>query len=236
MPYARGRTMPTALLLGATGLVGGHALDAFLAARDPDGAPRWDRVVTPVRRPMEPRDPRHEPHVVDFDALDAHADLFACDTLVVALGTTIKAAGSREAFRRVDVEIPYEAAQRAHARGATQGLLVSSTGASEASPLFYARCKGEVERRMQEVGFETVQILRPSLLTGERDEVRVAERASEVALTLLRPLLRGPLREARPTPAADVGRALATLAARRPRGYHVYGPSAIRAWARGLAA
>lgn len=225
--------MPTALLLGATGLVGGHALDAFLAARGPDGAPRWERVVTPVRRPIAPRDARHEPHVVHFDALDAHAELFACDTLVVALGTTIRAAGSREAFRRVDVEIPYEAAQRAHAAGATQALLVSSAGASETSPFFYSRCKGEVERRFQEVGFATVQILRPSLLTGELDEARPGERAAEVALGVLRPLLRGPLREARPTPAESVGRALAALAARRPRGHHVYGPSAIRAWARG---
>jgi len=225
--------MPTVLLLGATGLVGRHALRAFLDATDAQGAPRWDRIVTLTRRPLPAGDPRHENHVVDFDRLEEHADLFACDTLVCALGTTIRQAGSQEAFRRVDLDIPYEAAQRAVGGGATQMLLVSSAGASEQSVFFYSRVKGEVERRVMEVGFETVQILRPSLLSGERDEVRVGERVAEGVLRLARPLLRGPLAALRPTPAADVGRALAVLAARRPRGIHVHEAAAIRAWARG---
>lgn len=227
--------MPTALLLGATGLVGRHALRAFLDARAAGGAPAWDRVLTLTRRPLSVPDDRHENYVVDFDRLDAHAEAFACDTLVVALGTTIRAAGSREAFRRVDVEVPYEAAQRAQAAGATQVLLVSSDGASEASPFFYSRMKGEAERRMQEVGFATVQVLRPSLLTGEREQVRPGERAAEAVLGAARPLLVGPLARLRPTPAADVGRALAVLAGRRPQGYHVWDAAAIRAWARGAA-
>ncbi len=224
--------MPTVLLLGATGLVGRHALRAFLDATDATGAPRWDRVVTLTRRPLPGDDARHENHVVDFDQLESHADLFACDTLVCALGTTIRQAGSQEAFRRVDLEIPYEAAQRALGGGATQMLLVSSAGASEQSAFFYSRVKGEVERRVMEVGFETVQILRPTLLTGERDEARVGERVAEGVLRLANPLLRGPLAALRPTPAADVGRALAVLAARRPRGIHIHEAAAIRAWAR----
>lgn len=229
--------MPTALLLGATGLVGRHALRAFLDARADDGTPRWDRVVTLTRRPLAVEDlaGRYENHVVNFERLDEHADAFACDTLVCALGTTIRAAGSREAFRRVDVDLPFEAAQRAQGAGATQMLLVSSTGASEASRFFYTRMKGEVERRVQEVGFEAVQILRPSLLTGDRDEVRPGERVAGTALALLQPVLRGPLESLRPTLAADVGRALAVLAARRPLGVHVYDPAAIRSWARAAA-
>ena len=224
--------MPTVLLLGATGLVGRHALRAFLDARDPEGAPRWDRIVTLTRRPLPADDPRHENHVVDFDRLEDHADLFACDTLVCALGTTIREAGSQEAFRHVDLDLPYEAAQRAAGAGAAHMLLVSSAGASETSAFFYSRVKGEVERRVMEVGFESVQILRPSLLTGERDEARVGEQAAGALLRLANPLLRGPLAALRPTPAADVGRALAVLAARRPRGIHVHEAAAIRAWAR----
>lgn len=228
--------MPTVLILGATGLVGRHALRAFLDARDADGAPRWERVVTLTRRPIPaggtPGEERHENHVVDFDRLETHADLFACDTLVCALGTTIRQAGSQEAFRRVDLDIPYEAAQRTHGAGATQMLLVSSAGANESSAFFYSRVKGEAERRVMEVGFDAIQILRPSLLTGERDEVRVGERIAEAALRVARPVLRGPLAALRPTPAEDVGRALAVIAARRPRGIHVYEAAAIRAWAR----
>ncbi len=228
--------MPTALLLGATGLVGGHALRAFLDATDADGAPRWDHVSTLGRRPMDSAGARHVHHVVDFDRLDdAPVGAFDADTLVCALGTTIRQAGSREAFRRVDLEIPFEVAQRAHAAGATQMLLVSALGASESSAVFYNRVKGEAERHVQEVGFESVQLLRPSLLTGERDETRVGERIAEAVLTFARPLLVGPLKTLRPTPAADVGRALAVLAARRPRGIHVYEPPAIRAWSTGAA-
>lgn len=218
---------PTVVLLGASGLVGGHALHAFAAD------PRWGRVVTLDRRPLPPAGPTHEPHVVDMGRLADHAALLACDTLVCALGTTMKQAGSREAFRSVDVELPFQAAQLAHGGGATQVLLVSATGADEGSAFFYNRAKGEAERRVGEVGFETVQILRPSLLTGERDEVRVGERIGEAVLGALAPVLIGPLRALRPTPAAAVGRALAVLAARRPVGTHVYDAPAIRAWASG---
>ena len=108
----------TALLLGASGLVGGHALRRFAAD------PRWSRVVTLGRRPMETAGPTHEDHVVDFDRLEEQSELFACDDLVCALGTTMRRAGSEAAFRRVDLEIPFEAAQLAHSAGATQMLLV----------------------------------------------------------------------------------------------------------------
>ena len=219
--------MPTVLLLGATGLVGRHALRAFAAD------PQWDRVVTLDRRPIASAGPTHEPHVIEFDRMDEAADRFACDTLVCTLGTTMKQAGSEAAFRHVDLEIPFQAAQLAHAAGATQMLLVSALGADPDSRIFFNRVKGEAEQHVQEVGFETVQILRPSLLTGDRDETRLGERLGEAVLTLATPLLQGPLKVLRPTPAEDVGRALAVLAARRPLGVHIVDPPAIRSWATG---
>ena len=223
----------TALLLGATGLVGGHALR--LLARDG----RWGRVVTLGRRPMEPASHRHEDHVVDFDRLAEHADLFACDDLFCCLGTTRKEAGSKDAFRRVDLEIPAEAARLAHAGGAAQGLLVSALGADPGSRVFYTRTKGEAEEAFRDAGFEAVQIVRPSLLTGDRDrlprpggEVRRGERVAEAVLGALRPALVGPLRRLRPTPAVDVARALVAVAAAAPPGDHAYGPRTIEWWAR----
>lgn len=213
----------TALLLGATGLVGGHAL-RLLAA---DG--RWGRVVTLGRRPTETAGPTHEDHVVDFDRLEAQAGLFACDDLVCCLGTTMRKAGSKEAFRRVDLEIPFEAAQRARSAGATQAVLVSSVGADVEARTFYLRTKGEAERAVEAVGFEAVQILRPSILAGDRDETRWGERLGLAVLSPLVPVLRGPLAALRPTDAEDVARALVAVAAERPAGRHVYGPDAIRA-------
>ena len=216
----------TALVLGATGLVGGHLL-AALAADD-----RWGRVVTLGRRPMATAGATHEDHVVDFDRLDEQAGLFTCDDLFCALGTTIKQAGSPEAFRRVDVEIPFEAAQLAHSGGAGQVLLVSSMGADPDSRLLYPRSKGDVERAVGEVGFGAVQIFRPSLLAGDRDEVRWGERIALAVARPLSPVLVGPLRILRPTEAQDVARAMVEIAARRPSGVHVYEPEAIREAAR----
>lgn len=217
----------TALLLGATGLVGGHLL-RLLAA---DG--RWSCVVTLDRRPITTASPTHEPHVVDFDRLENHADLFAGDDLFCALGTTMKRAGSKDAFRRVDMEIPAEAARLAHAAGATQMLLVSALGADPDSRIFYNRTKGEAEAAVRDVGFEAVQIARPSLLAGDRDEDRLGERVGLAVLGTLRPVLRGPLSAFRPTEAEDVARALVDIAAERPAGIQVCEPDAIRQRARG---
>lgn len=214
----------TALLLGATGLVGRHAL-RLLAD---DG--RWSRVVTLDRRPVPAASAHHESHVVDFDRLDRHADLLACDDLVCCLGTTMKKAGSEAAFRRVDLEIPAEAARLAHDRGASQVALVSALGADPDSRIFYNRTKGEAEAAVRAVGFGAVQIFRPSLLTGDRDEFRLGERVGEAALHAASPLLRGPLADLRPTPAAAVARAIVAVAGRRPTGVRVYGPRQIRSY------
>ena len=216
----------TALLLGATGLVGRHTL-ARLAADA-----RWSRVVTLDRRPLTRASDTHEPTVVDFDRLDdLDSALWACDDVFCALGTTIKQAGSRDAFRRVDLGIPAQAARLARAAGATQMLLVSSMGADVRSRVFYNRVKGEAEAAVRGAGFEAVQIVRPSLLTGDRAEARAGEQVAEAVLGALRPLLVGPLKNLRPTAADDVAAALVALAAARRPGATVYDPEAIRAWA-----
>ncbi len=218
--------MPTALLLGSTGLVGSRLL-ARLAADA-----RWTRVVTLDRRPAAPASPTHEPHVVDFDRLDGLDDrLFSVDAVFCALGTTMEQAGSKEAFRHVDYDIPVAAAQRAYATGATQMLLVSSMGADAGSRIFYSRVKGEVEEAVEGIGFGSVGIARPSLLTGDRGDARLGETVAESVLGVLRPLLVGPLTNLRPTAADDVAACLVAFAASRRPGVTFLDPEAIRAWA-----
>jgi uncharacterized protein YbjT (DUF2867 family) len=213
--------MPTALLLGATGLVGSHLLPLLIA----NG--RWARVVTLGRRPMAPAGAGHAHHVLDFAHLAERPDLFACDDVFCCLGTTMKQAGSKEAFRRVDRDYPFQAAQLARGQGATQFLLVSAVGADPRSRIFYNRVKGEVEAALRSVGFESLSIFRPSLLTGERAEERRGEVLGEAVLNAVRPLLVGPLRRLRPTPARAVAAAMAVVAAERPKGVHVFEPEAI---------
>ena len=215
----------TALLLGATGLVGGHLLPLLA-----DG---WPDVVTLGRRPMPQAAANHAHHVVGFDRLDDFADLFRCDALFCCLGTTMKQAGSRDAFRRVDLDIPAEAARLARSGGATLVSLVSAWGADPESRVFYNRTKGEAERAVTDAGVAATQIFRPSLLTGDRDETRLGESIGELVLGAASPLLIGPLRPFRPTPARDVARAMAALARSPEAGVRVVEPVEIRRLAEG---
>ncbi|MDQ6829871.1 MAG: NAD(P)H-binding protein [Gemmatimonadota bacterium] len=156
------------LLAGATGLVGRECLALLLA----DDA--FARVVAITRRPLPPA-PRLESHVVDFDRLSEHADLFAVDAIICALGTTIKQAGSEERFRHVDHDYPLTIAKLGLERGAKRFALVSSLGANADSRVFYNRVKGEVERDVLALAYESITIVRPSLLLGDRGELRLGE-------------------------------------------------------------
>jgi uncharacterized protein YbjT (DUF2867 family) len=176
----------TVLLAGATGLVGREVLR--LALRDPG----VQEVRVPLRREVnliallqcqaadgtpltEAEQGKLQPWRVDFDRLARHADGFAVDAVVCALGTTIRQAGSRAAFRKVDFEAPLQIAQLAHAQGASRFALVSALGASARSRVFYSRVKGELEDAIARVGFVQFTVAQPSLLEGDRSEHRFGE-------------------------------------------------------------
>jgi uncharacterized protein YbjT (DUF2867 family) len=196
----------TALLLGASGLVGGHCLRLLLAS------PVYRRVLAPVRRNLPVNAPKLEQQIVDFDRLHAHAEQLAADDVFCCLGTTIRKAGSEDAFRRVDLSYPYEAARLALERGAGQYLLVSAIGANVGSRVFYNRVKGETEAAICRLPFRRIVIARPSLLLGERDESRPGERFAQFVAPALAPLLRGRLRKYRALSAGAVAIALVRLA------------------------
>ena len=164
------------LLAGATGLVGRELLALLLAD------PGVSEVVVLVRRPlaMDRRDPKLREVVTDFEALEELArrepTLVAVDQVFCALGTTIKQAGSQAAFRRVDHDYPLQLARLARAAGARHYLFVSALGADAASRVFYNRVKGELEGAIRALAFRSFTIARPSLLDGDRQEVRPGER------------------------------------------------------------
>jgi uncharacterized protein YbjT (DUF2867 family) len=211
------------LLVGATGLVGGHCLDMLLA----DDACR--AVVTLGRRPLPRTHPKLTHHVVDFDRLDAHTGVIEGQDVFCCLGATMRKAGSKEAFRKVDYTYPLTLARLALERGAERYLLVSALGANPRSPFFYSRLKGEVEEAVSALPFEGVYLFRPSLLTGDRAEERPGERRAEAALNALSFLLRGPLRKYRPTSARVVAAAMLAAAKAEPGGVRVYEPEAMQA-------
>ncbi len=214
----RGASPRTALIAGATGLVGGHLARLLIAD------PAYAHVVTLGRRNLPADDPRHTHHIVDFDDLEASRDLLACDDAFCALGTTIKSAGSKEAFRRVDLEYVRSFARQARLAGAQRFALVSSHGADPNSFAFYTRVKGEAERAVADEPFRAVCIARPSLLLGDRDEDRMGERLAQRILGALSPVLRGPLANLRPIHAGAAARALVATVQNGPDGVRVYEP------------
>jgi uncharacterized protein YbjT (DUF2867 family) len=194
-----------AVVAGATGLVGGELLRLLATA------PEYARVFAPTRGPLALDTPRIIALPAQFDrlgevlgAVGAGCDVFCC------LGSTIRAAGSREAFRAVDHAMVLALARWARRACARRFLLVSAVGADPDSPVFYNRTKGEAERDVRAEGPASVVVLRPSLLDGNRGESRLGER---LALALSRPLARWIPRAYRPVAASAV--AAAMLAAAR---------------------
>ena len=213
MQESKGRS---AWLAGATGLVGGFVLKQLIASE------RYARVVVLTRRTVDTGVPKVDQRVVNFDQL-ADMDLPAADDVFCALGTTINKAGSQEAFRHVDLDLPLALARKALARNAKQFLLVSSVGGNAKSRNFYLRTKGELEKAVSELPFKAIHIFRPSMLVGPREERRAAERAGIVFMKLASPMLIGGLRQYRAIEAQDVARSMVSAAATDGSGKRLYG-------------
>ncbi len=214
-----------ALVLGATGLVGGWCLKFLLED------PGYAQVIAAGRTPLPPA-PKLAFEPVDFERL-AERPLPPVDEVFCALGTTRKKAGSAEAFRRVDFDYVLAAAQAARAAGARTFCLVSSQGADASSPFLYPRVKGELERAVSGLCFESVQILRPGLLMGERKQHRPAEAAAIAFLHKISFLLAGPLRGLRPIAAETVGKALVLSSKIGGRGTRIWSSAEISSLAAG---
>jgi uncharacterized protein YbjT (DUF2867 family) len=159
---------PTNILLaGATGLTGEHLLDRML------NEPTVKRVIAPARRKLAEH-PRLDNPVGPLAELIPHL-LQPVDTVFCCLGTTLKEAGSEEAFRSVDYDLPLALGERGLALGARHYIVVSALGADSQSSIFYSRVKGELEDALRQQGWQQLTIARPSLLLGQREEVRLAE-------------------------------------------------------------
>jgi uncharacterized protein YbjT (DUF2867 family) len=213
----------SAIVVGATGLVGTKLVDTLLA--DPD----YDTIHVLVRRPFAATHAKLREHLVAFARL-AEVDWPAVDDLYCCLGTTIGIAGTREAFRKVDYDLPLAVARQALERGARQFLFVSAMGADAHSSVFYNRVKGELEAAAAGLGFHAAIAFRPSLLAGDRAQSRLGER---VALMVLQPARWLVPRKYRPVAGLAVARAMAAFAKRGLAGFHVVPSDAIQAFAPG---
>lgn len=171
----------TALLLGATGLVGGHLLQQLL------DSPHYTLVVALTRRTLEMQHPKLRQEIIDFDHPDP-AKIMG-DDLFCALGTTLAKAGSKEAQYKIDCTYPFEIGKIARQNGARQYLLVSSVGANPNTSNFYLKTKGELEEKIRGLDFEHFVAARPSFLLGDRKEFRLGEKIGIELANFFAPLI-----------------------------------------------
>lgn len=206
-----------ALLVGATGLIGSQLLPLLLSDS------RYQEIRVISRRPLQIKHAKLREVVIDFAKLtELEQEFYAVDDVFCCLGTTMKQAGSKAAFKQVDKDYPLLIAARAKQAGAKQFLLVSALGANAKSPFFYNRVKGEVEAALAKEEFAALNIFRPSLLLGERQEFRVGEKIAAVVSRLLAPLFIGFLRRVKPIKGQTVAMAMQLVAARQQKGIHIY--------------
>jgi uncharacterized protein YbjT (DUF2867 family) len=175
----------TALIAGATGLVGKELLALLLAS------PACREVHSLVRRPQALQHAKLKNHVVNFSEMGTASSralaLPALDEVYICLGTTIKSAGSQAAFRAVDFDAVLAVARLGIAQGATQLGVISAMGANHTSSVFYSRVKGEMEEAVQHLGYQSVSIVRPSFLAGDREVLAQAARPGEkIALSAMK--------------------------------------------------
>ena len=159
--------MKTAIVLGATGLIGKKVTEHLLKNDT------YSTVIILVRKPLNINHPKLKQHIFNYDAIDN--TLLKGDDLFCCLGTTIKTAGSKEAFRKVDLDYVVNVAKASKGNGINHFAVISAMGANKNSTVFYNQIKGEMEESIKAIGFNSTYIIRPSLLLGNRKEFRFGE-------------------------------------------------------------
>lgn len=216
----------TAIIFGASGLVGGHCLALLLEH------PAYKKVISFGRRKLATNHHRLEQHTIDFEKLDSFESLIKGHDLFSCLGTTMANAGSKEAFYKVDFTYVYESARIAVKNGVNQVLLVSSVGADSESLIYYSKVKGEIEAALKKLPFWAVRVFQPSILLGDRDEDRIGEKIGVVLGKSIDWITGGNLLgKYKPIEAEDVAKAMLRAAQKLEGGIWTYPSDHIYAMA-----
>jgi uncharacterized protein YbjT (DUF2867 family) len=208
--------MKTALIIGGTGLIGSKLLKLLLESSD------YEKVIAFSKREMQLKHPKLVLEIIDFDKPESYANLVQGDDFFCTIGTTIKKAGSKEAFRKVDYQYPKQFATIALENGIKQFLLISSLGADEKSGNFYLKTKGEIQSFLKNSSFDSVSIVQPSLLLGDRKEFRFGEQVGAVVMKIFSFLLIGSLKKYKAIHGDTVAKALFTVAQKSKKGFTIY--------------
>ncbi|MBT8281633.1 MAG: NAD-dependent epimerase/dehydratase family protein [Muriicola sp.] len=196
----------TAIVLGATGLTGGILLNELLQD------PRYSRIVAFSRSTVGIKHPKYEEYLGDLFKLSDFSSTFKADEVYCCIGTTKAKTPDKEKYRKIDHGIPLNAAQLCVQNKIDTFIVISSLGANPKSSVFYSRVKGEMEEAVLQLGLPKTHILQPSLISGEREESRKAEKLAKTLFAILNVILIGPLKKYRSVQAKDIAKAMIWLA------------------------
>lgn len=208
--------MKTALVIGSTGLIGSQLLSLLLDSND------YLKVITFVKRDTGIKHKKLTQHLIDFDKPETYKHLVIGDDFFCTIGTTIKKAGNKEAFRKVDFEYPRQFATIALYNKVNQYLIVSSLGADANSGNFYLKTKGEIQNFLKDCNFKSAVVVQPSLLLGNRAEFRFGEIVGAFFMKSLSFLFLGNLKKYKPIEAKTVAKALLKIAQTNNIGFKIY--------------
>jgi nucleoside-diphosphate-sugar epimerase len=204
--------MKTAIIIGATGLIGSTLVEQILENS------AYSKVVLLLRKPLNISHPKLVQELINFDKPDSSK--IVGDDLFCAMGTTLAKAGSKEVQHKIDCTYPFEIGKIAKANGVKQYILVSSLGADFQSSNFYLRTKGDLEQKIKSLGFQNFVSLRPSFLLGDRQEFRLGEKIAVVFVKILNPLMFGSFKKYRGIEASTVAKSMQEFANQGLTGIH----------------
>lgn len=209
-------------LIGATGLVGNLLLEKL------SENPQVRTIKAVTRKPLAHVPAKTENLIINFDRMTEFSSELKADIYICCLGTTIKVAGSQEAFKRVDYDYVIQFAKIAEQNHATKFQVISAMGADAKSSVFYNRTKGEMEEKLKTLKIPQIEIFQPSLILGERKEKRTAEDIAQALTPVMNFFMKGPLEKYRPIKATDIATAMMTTSTHTTAGAKTYKSNEIQ--------
>jgi len=205
-----------ALVAGGTGLVGGHLVKIIVDSNE------FREIKVLIRKGNKFEMDGITSIEVDYDHLINSERYLKADCVFCCLGTTIKKAGSKEKFQMVDYTYPHELAKITLQNGSRQFNVITASGANSKSMFFYNRLKGDIEHALKNLGYENLNIFRPSLLLGDRNEKRLGEEIGALVAKTVNPLLMGNLKKLRAIQAETVAKAMVEVSLRKYLGARIF--------------
>ncbi len=205
----------TAIIFGASGLIGNELLHLLLSNKN------YHSILSFGRKKLDIDHPKLEQFLIDFEELDSYSEQLKAEDVYCCLGTTIKKAKSKEAFRKIDLEYVSQIASIATKNKVNNFSVVSSLGTDINSSNFYLKTKGEMEEVLKTYNFNQLLILRPSVLLGKRNEQRIGEQIGKVVVQIISPLLVGRLKKHRGIKASVVAQKMIEFTLQNRKGIFI---------------